>query len=88
MLHLEKVLEMEINDLDVVTLKDGRQGTVIDIQHDAQGYAYMIEILGIDVLDSPYVREDEIASVDWRCEQDENMRIEASSIEEVPQPSV
>ena len=79
---------MEINDLDVVTLKDGRQGTVIDIQHDAQGYAYMIEILGIDVLDSPYVREDEIASVDWRCEQDENMRIEASSIEEVPQPSV
>ena len=74
MLLPEKVLEMEINDLDVVTLKDGRQGTVIDIQHDAQGYAYMIEIPGIDVLDSPYVREDEIASVDWRYNRDDILR--------------
>ena len=65
---------MEINEIDVVTLKDGRQGTVIDIQHDAQGYAYMIEIPGIDVLDSPYVREDEIASVDWRYNRDDVLR--------------
>lgn len=65
---------MEINEIDVVTLKDGRQGTVIDIQHDAQGYAYMIEIPGIDVLDSPYVREDEIASVDWRYNRDDILR--------------
>lgn|GEM_PF-6017238 len=65
---------MEINEIDVVTLKDGRQGTVIDIQHDAQGYAYMIEIPGVDVLDSPYVREDEIASVDWRYNRDDVLR--------------
>jgi len=74
MLLLEKVFVMEINEIDVVTLKDGRQGTVIDIQHDAQGYAYMIEIPGVDVLDSPYVREDEIASVDWRYNRDDVLR--------------
>ena len=78
---------MKINELDVVTLKDGRQGTVLDIKHDENGMAYyLLEVPDEFVLDD-YVREDEIASVDWRCEQDENMRIEASSIEEVPQQS-
>lgn len=67
---------MKIHEIDVVTLKDGRQGTVVDIQHDKEGYVYMIEISGVDILDSPYVREDEIASVDWRYEEHKVLRRE------------
>lgn len=56
---------MDIKELDVVTLQDGRQGAIVDVQHDADGDAYLIEIPGIPIFDSPYVRIDDIRSVDW-----------------------
>lgn len=68
---------MGINELDVVTLKDGRQGTVLDIKHDENGQAYyLLEVPSEFVLDD-YVREDEIASVDWRYEEHKVLRREA-----------
>lgn len=57
---------MKIGELDVVKLKDGRKGTVVDIQKDNQGFAYEIEIPGLDFFDLPYVREDDIEAVTWR----------------------
>lgn len=68
---------MKIHELDVVTLKDGRQGTVLDIKHDENGLAYyLLEVPSEFVLDD-YVREDEIASVDWRYEEHKALRREA-----------
>lgn len=68
---------MGINELDVVTLKDGRQGTVLDIKHDENGLAYyLLEVPSEFVLDD-YVSEDEIASVDWRYEEHKILRGEA-----------
>ena len=56
---------MDIKELDVVTLQDGRQGSVVDVQHDTDGTAYLIEIPGTLLGDFPYVRIDDIRSVDW-----------------------
>ena len=65
---------MKINELDVVTLQDGRQGTVLDIKHDKDGTAYyLLEVPDEFVLDD-YVREDEIVSVDWRYEEHKVLR--------------
>lgn len=68
---------MGINELDVVTLKDGRQGTVLDIKHDENGLSYyLLEVPSEFVLDD-YVREDEVTSVDWRSEEHKVLRREA-----------
>lgn len=68
---------MGINELDVVTLKDGRQGAVLDIKHDENGLAYyLLEVPSEFVLDD-YISEDEIASVDWRYEGHKVLRREA-----------
>ncbi len=56
---------MKIGELDVVKLKDGRKGTVIDIQKDGKGFAYEIEIPGLDFFDFPYVRQEDIDAVTW-----------------------
>jgi hypothetical protein len=57
---------MDIKELDVVTLNDGRQGTVIDIQRKDDEAVYLIEIPGIDFFSCPYVHSKDIKSIDWR----------------------
>lgn len=57
---------MKIDELDVVKLKDGRVGTVIDVQKDEKGPAYLIEIPDEDFFDAPYVRKEDVETVTWR----------------------
>lgn len=68
---------MGINELDVVTLKDGRQGTVLDIKHDENGLSYYLLEVPLEFVLDDYVREDEVTSVDWRSEEHKVLRREA-----------
>ena len=56
---------MKINELDVVRLKDGREGTVVHIYPGRQ--AYCIEIADADgqTLDLVDAEECDIAEVTW-----------------------
>ena len=56
---------MKLKELDVVRLTDGREGTVVDLQQDAQDSIFLIEIEGIDFFDWPHVRASDIASIVW-----------------------
>lgn len=57
---------MEIKELDGVKLKDGREGTVLDIYEN--GTVYMVEICDRDgrTVDLPFLREEDIDSVIYR----------------------
>ncbi len=57
---------MDIKELDVVELKDGRLATVLDVY--GSGESFLIEISDSEgrTLDLPTVRRDEIAKVTWR----------------------
>jgi len=58
---------MIISELDVVKLKDGREGTVLEVFDHSK--TFMIEIANEDgeMLDDPVVKEDEVKEVIWHC---------------------
>lgn len=57
---------MEINELDVVCLKDGREATVLEVL--APGEAYLLEVSDTtgEALDTFEASPDKIETVVWR----------------------
>lgn len=57
---------MEINELDVVRLKDGREATVLEVL--APGEAYLLEVSDTtgEALDTFEASPDKIETVVWR----------------------
>ncbi len=59
---------MQINEIDVVRLKDGREGTVVGLYED--GNVLMLEICNNkgETLDIIFVNKDEVEEVTYRYE--------------------
>ena len=63
---------MIINELDIVLLKDGREGTVIDIYEN--GNVFLIEICNSkgETLCTPFVKKEDIACVTHYKKSEQN----------------
>lgn len=58
---------MKLQELDVIRLADGREGTIVNIQDDRRGRVFLIELDGVEFFGWPYVREADIAAVVWHA---------------------
>lgn len=60
---------MKIHELDVVELKDGRQGTVLEIFGSGDNEEYYIETVGEEMDFWPTVGADKIRKIIWKHRQ-------------------
>lgn len=60
---------MKINELDVVRLKDGREGAVVHIYSGGQAYCVEIADNYGQTLDLVDAEEKDIAAVIWRAKE-------------------
>ena len=57
---------MQAQELDVIEMKDGRRGTILEV-FDA-GAAFLVEVADLEgkTLDIPVIRAEDVASVVWK----------------------
>lgn len=64
-IYMKVEIKMQINEFDIVLLKDGREGTVIDMLKDG---AMMLDISDSkgQVIDMPIITADDVQEVTYR----------------------